>query len=124
MKRDPAAILGLLKREGPDAAGATRKMRSPGGPDAAGAKRTKSLGSEAPPSSQVSSAAGRRLRSRSFSGRLHRSFQTDAQAEPARPDVGTASGASVASLERSRAAAALEVVLRSARPVVSDGRAG
>src|SRR5437588_7977743 len=45
------------KRGGPDAAGATRKMRSPGGPDAAGANRKQRPPTSRPPPSIASSRA-------------------------------------------------------------------
>src|SRR5919197_237027 len=118
MKRLVVAILGLRNAKAPMRRGRREQSDHPGGPDAAGAKRKeKGSGGEAPPSSQVSSGTGRRFRSRSLCGRLDRLVQTDAQAEPARPDGGTASGASVASLERDRAAVPLEVFVRTCMPV-------
>src|SRR5919198_5096302 len=53
MKRDPVAILGLLKRR-PRCGGGDAKKRPPGGPDAAGAKRSEEAsGGEAPPSKRL-----------------------------------------------------------------------
>src|SRR5919197_4677399 len=92
MKRDLAAILGLLKRR--PRCGGGDATKSPGGPDAAGAKRTKRPRAARLPLGKDSSGVGRRLRSRPLCSPLDRSVQTDAQAKPAPPDDGTASGAS------------------------------
>src|SRR5919197_713658 len=87
MKRDLAAILGLLKRR--PRCGGGDATKSPGGPDAAGAKRTKRPRAARLPLRKDSSGVGRRLRSRPLCSPLDRSVQTDAQAKPARvePDA-------------------------------------
>src|SRR5919197_3564238 len=67
MKRDLAAILGLLKRR--PRCGGGDATKSPGGPDAAGAKRTKRPRAARLPLRKDSSGVGRRLRSRPYAVR-------------------------------------------------------
>src|SRR5213592_3788132 len=93
MKRYPIAILGLRNAKAPMRRG--RRDKSPGGPDAAGAKRNEEAsGGEAPPSKRLERSRAATPLEAFLCSRLDRSVQTDAQAEPARPDDGTASGAS------------------------------